>query len=67
MDGFLVFGLTTPTDYQAEILSKVRYLVISEDLQPLIDKFKNESGHGVLRGLHQKTSPVALPVDVISS
>ena len=35
-------GLTTITDAQAESLSKVGYLEVPEDLQPLIDKFKNE-------------------------
>ena len=30
------------TDEQAESLSKVGYLKISEDLHPLIDKYKNQ-------------------------
>ena len=35
-------GLTSITDEQAESLSKVQTLRISEDLQPLIDKYKNQ-------------------------
>ena len=35
-------GLTSITDEQAESLSKVKYLDISEDLKPLIDKYKNQ-------------------------
>ena len=35
-------GLTSITDAQAESLSKVEYVWISEDLQPLIDKYKNQ-------------------------
>ena len=35
-------GLTSITDEQAESLSKVSELSISEDLQPLIDKYKNQ-------------------------
>ena len=35
-------GLTSITDEQAESLSKVETLYISEDLQPLIDKYKNQ-------------------------
>ena len=35
-------GLTSVTDEQAESLSKVETLYISEDLQPLIDKYKNQ-------------------------
>jgi len=31
-------GLTSITDLQAESLSKVEWLYISEDLQPLIEK-----------------------------
>ena len=35
-------GLTSITDAQAESLTKPKNLFISEDLQPLIDKFRNE-------------------------
>ena len=35
-------GLTSITDEQAESLRKMEYLSISEDLQPLIDKYKNQ-------------------------
>jgi hypothetical protein len=36
-------GLTSITDEQAESLSKVEgYLTISEDLKPLINKYKNQ-------------------------
>ena len=35
-------GLTSITDAQAESLSKVEWLYISEDLQPLIDKYKKQ-------------------------
>ena len=35
-------GLTSITDEQAESLSKVETLIISEDLQPLINKYKNQ-------------------------
>ena len=40
--GLSLTGLTSITDEQAESLSKVEYLSISEDLQPLIDKYKNQ-------------------------
>ena len=35
-------GLSSITDEQAESLSKVENLKISEDLQPLIDKYKKQ-------------------------
>ena len=35
-------GLTSITDEQAESLSKVETLLISKDLQPLINKYKNQ-------------------------
>ena len=35
-------GLTSLTDEQAESLSKVETLLISEDLKPLINKYKNQ-------------------------
>ena len=35
-------GLTTISDAQAEILSRVEVLLVPEDLQPLIDKYRNE-------------------------
>ena len=35
-------GLTSLTDEQAESLSKVETLNISEDLKPLINKYKNQ-------------------------
>ena len=35
-------GLTSITDQQARSLSKVENLEISEDLQPLIDKYKKQ-------------------------
>jgi len=35
-------GLPSITDEQAESLSKVRMLYISEALQPLIDKYKKQ-------------------------
>ena len=37
-----LLGLTSITDAQAESLSKVESLHISEDLQPLIDKYKKQ-------------------------
>ena len=43
VEGYLVLtGLTSITDEQAESLSKMEYLSISEDLKPLIDKYKNQ-------------------------
>ena len=35
-------GLASITDVQAEILSKIENVFISADLQPLIEKFRNE-------------------------
>jgi hypothetical protein len=42
VEGLELTGLTSITDEQAESLSKVEYLTISEDLKPLIDKYKNQ-------------------------
>ena len=43
VEGYLYLtGLTSITDEQAESLSWVTKLYISEDLQPLIDKYKNQ-------------------------
>ena len=42
VDTLYLGGLTSITDAQAESLSKVETLLVPEDLQPLIDKYRNE-------------------------
>ena len=42
VDQLYLGGLTSITDAQAESLSKVETLLVPEDLQPLIDKYRDE-------------------------